>query len=281
MGPGEAFGEMALMTQAKRTATIRTLAQTECLQLHRQDFQDLMNQDPHFAQCVARSQAKRLQDSDERTSQDLLQSYQLLMFAVAKLADSRDPETGAHLTRTRNYCALLAEHLSRHPKYQSMIYLSFIQSIYDVSPLHDIGKVAIKDYLLLKPDRLTEDEYEIMKTHTIRGAETIQAVEQRKDLEIFRMAYRICRFHHEKWNGTGYPDRLAGEAIPIEARIMALADVYDALLSKRVYKPPMSYQTTREEIQRSAGTFFDPEMTQVMLDHIEEFEDVHKKTRES
>jgi response regulator RpfG family c-di-GMP phosphodiesterase len=281
MGTGEVFGEMALITHAKRTATIRTLTPTECLQLHQQDFQDLMNRDPHFAQCVARSQTKRLQDSDERTTQDLLQSYQLLMFAVAKLADSRDPETGAHLTRTRNYCALLAEHLSTHPQYRSMIYPGFIQSIYDVSPLHDIGKVAIKDCLLLKPGGLTEDEYEIMKTHTLRGAETLQAVEQRKDLEIFRMAYRICRFHHEKWNGTGYPDRLAGEAIPIEARIMALADVYDALLSKRAYKPPMSYQATREEIRRSAGTFFDPEMTQVMLDHIGEYEDVHEKTLES
>jgi response regulator RpfG family c-di-GMP phosphodiesterase len=281
MGPGEVFGEMALITQANRTATVRTLARTECLQLHQQDFQDLMNRDPHFAQCVARSQVKRLQDSDERTTKDLLQSYQTLMFVVAKLADSRDPETGAHLTRTRNYCALLAEHLSKHPKYQRMIYPGFIQSIYDVSPLHDIGKVAIKDYILLKPGKLTEGEYEIMKTHTILGAETLQAVEQRKDLEIFRMAYRICRFHHEKWNGTGYPDKLAGEAILIEARIMALADVYDALLSKRVYKPPMSYQATREEIRCSAGTFFDPEMTQVMLDHIEEFEEVHKKNRES
>jgi response regulator RpfG family c-di-GMP phosphodiesterase len=280
MGPGEIVGEMSLITGEKRSATVKTLAKTECLWIGREDFSKLA-EDPSFAQSALRIQTKRLQAADEQSVRDLLSAYQTLMFAVAKLADSRDPETGAHLTRTRNYCALLAEHLAEHPKHQAAIYPSFIETIYDVSPLHDIGKVAIHDAILLKPGRLTDEEYEVMKTHAAKGAETLQGVVERCDQEIFRMAFRICRHHHEKWDGSGYPDKLAGEAIPIEARIMALADVYDALLSKRVYKPPMSYVATREEIRRSAGTFFDPTITQVMLEHIEDFEEVHRKNQET
>ena len=281
MGPGDICGEMALITNSRRSATVTALTRTECLLMDRQAFDQLQNEDPHFDQRVSKVLAKRLQASDEKTAKDMLEAYQLLMFGLAQLADSRDPETGAHLTRTRNYCALLAEYLAEHPKYQAAIYPGFIESIYDVSPLHDIGKVAVPDAILLKPGRLTPEEYEIMKTHALEGAKTLKAVVERRDLEILRMAYRICLHHHEKWDGTGYPDKLAGEAIPIEARIMSLADVYDALLSKRVYKPPMSYVATREEIRRSAGTFFDPPMTRVMLEHIEDFEEVHRQYQEA
>ena len=280
MGPGEVFGEMALITREKRVATVIALTKTQCLQINQRDFTDLLDQDPIFAQRVLRIQTKRLQTSDERNARELLQAHQTLIFGMAKLADSRDFETGAHLARTRTYCALLAEYLSEHPKYQAAIYPGFIESIYDVSPLHDIGKVAVPDAVLLKPGRFTQDEYETMKTHCLEGAKTLRAVVERCDLEAFRMAHRICRHHHEKWDGTGYPDRLAGEAIPVDARIMSLADVYDALLSKRVYKAPMSYLATREEIRRSAGRLFDPAMTEVMLSHIEDFEEVHRRNHE-
>jgi putative two-component system response regulator len=120
-----------------------------------------------------------------------------------------------------------------------------------------------------------------MKTHTTAGAAAFRKVLEQCDTELFQMAYRICLYHHEKWDGTGYPARLAGDAIPLEARIMAMADVYDALLSRRVYKPPMSYGITREELRRSSGTFFDPEMADVMLGNIGLFEDIHRRFQDS
>jgi putative two-component system response regulator len=149
-----------------------------------------------------------------------------------------------------------------------------------LSPLHDIGKVAVPDAILLKPDRLTAEEFEIMKTHTTAGAAAFQKVIEQCKAEVFVMAQRICLHHHEKWDGTGYPSHLAGDAIPLEARIMAMADVYDALLSKRVYKLPMSYAATLEEFRKSSGTFFDPVMTEIMIENIQLFEDIHRSHKD-
>jgi response regulator RpfG family c-di-GMP phosphodiesterase len=277
----EIFGEMALITNEARSATVKALERTDCLQLNQQGFADLIDKDSLFAQRVAKVITMRLSALDKKTSDELLGAYKALMFALADLTDSRDPETGAHLERTRNYCALLAEMLSSHPKYKNVIHIDFISEIYNVSPMHDIGKVAIPDSILLKPERLTKEEYEVMKTHTTAGADAFNKVLEQCDVEIFRMAHKICLHHHEKWDGTGYPTRLAADDIPIEARIMAMADVYDALLSKRVYKPPLSYEVTRQEVEKSAGTFFDPVMTRIMLDNIGLFEEIHKKYSDS
>ncbi|MFQ3620748.1 MAG: HD domain-containing phosphohydrolase [Spirochaetales bacterium] len=280
MGPHEIFGEMSLITNEVRSATVKALEPTECLELDHASFDALLDTDPVFAQRIAKVMTKRLSSLTQKTSDELLGAYRALMFAIADLTDSRDPETGAHLERTRNYCVLLAEKASQHPHYTGKITPSFIEGIYHVSPLHDVGKVAIPDAILLKPGRLTPEEYEIMKTHTTAGADAFRKALEQCDTELFRMAYRLCLHHHEKWDGTGYPAKLSGEAIPLEARIMAFADVYDALLSKRVYKPALTKEETREEIRKSASTFFDPVMAEVMLENITLFESIYDRYKE-
>ncbi len=277
MGANDVVGEMALISDEARSATVKALEETECLELDHESFDTLLGQEPAFAQQVARYMTKRFSALTRKTSDELLGAYRALMFAIADLTDSRDPETGAHLERTRNYCVVLADKLSRHPRYKGHIDHGFLESIYHVSPLHDVGKVAVPDAILLKPGRLDAGEYEIMKTHAAAGADAFAKVLEQCDTPLFRMAHRICLHHHEKWDGTGYPARLAGDAIPLEARVMSFADVYDALRSKRVYKPPMTREATREEIRRSAGTFFDPVMTEVLLENIDHFETIHDK----
>ncbi len=281
MTSGEMFGEMALILRGKRTATIQALEPTECLVLGQEDFDDLMNRDAFFSQKILRILTGRLRRMDEVGSEELLNAHKTMIFSLADLADSRDPETGAHLQRVRNYCALLSEHMARRPRFQKAIYHGFVESIFFVSPLHDIGKVAIPDCVLLKPARLNDEEYEIMKTHTVRGADTLKGMAERCDQETFRMAVRIVRHHHERFDGKGYPDRLAGEEIPLEARIMALADVYDALLSRRVYKEPFSDEKAAGILSEGMGTQFDAHITEVMLDHIDEFNEIHRKHQDS
>jgi HD-GYP domain-containing protein (c-di-GMP phosphodiesterase class II) len=276
-GPGSVFGEMALISDEPRSASVRALERTECLALGKGDFDFLLDQDPSIAQRVAKVMTSRLSALVHQTSNELLGAYRSVMFAIADLTDSRDPETGAHLERTRNYCVLLAEQLSRNSRFRDLIPESFIEGIFQVSPLHDVGKVAIPDSILLKADRLTPQEFEVMKTHSRAGAAAFDKVLGQSDAELFRMAHRICLHHHERWDGTGYPEGLAGDAIPLEARIMACADVYDAMLSRRPYKSPMSQPEAREEIGRAAGTQFDPSIAEVMLENIEAFEAIRAK----
>jgi response regulator RpfG family c-di-GMP phosphodiesterase len=273
---GEVVGEMSLISDEVRSATVVAEGDLTCLQMSNDVFGELLNSEPHFAQQVAIILTERLSSLGKDTSEEILKSYRALMFSLANLADSRDPETGAHLERTRNYCALLADCAMSAPKYGDVIDPGFVESIYQVSPLHDIGKVAIPDAILLKPDRLNKEEYEAMKAHTVIGAESLKGVIEISDQPIFHMAYKICLFHHERWDGTGYPHGLGGDDIPFEARIMAIADVYDALLSKRVYKPPMTFQATVTEIKNSGGTHFDPKLVDIMIENISQFEEVHK-----
>ena len=275
MSTGEAFGEMALISTEPRTATVKTLIATECLQLDQRDFDELLDQDSHFAQRVAKILTKRLSDLGTESSRDLLSSYRALIFALAGLAGSRDPDTGAHLERTRSYCTLLADLMSKHSDYRDTISPAFVDGIHYVSPLHDIGKVAIPDNILLKPGRLTEEEFEFMKTHTTAGAMALKRVLEQSNQEIFQLAYRICLHHHERWDGNGYPLGFNGEDIPIEARIMSIADVFDALLSKRVYKAAMSLEETRNEMSKSSGTQFDPTLIETFINNIDRFEAIY------
>lgn len=195
-----------------------------------------------------------------------LESSQMTIFALAKLAESRDPETGAHLERVRSYCRVLALQLQKNPKYQDEIDDNFVRLLYETSPLHDIGKVAIPDNVLLKPDRLTEDEFAVMKTHTVRGAETIQAVLQHfPNAHFLGMARDIILTHHEKYDGSGYPCGLVGEQIPLCGRIMAVADVYDALASKRVYKNAFSHNEAKSILVRDSSKHFDPAIIDAFL----------------
>lgn len=274
---GEIFGEMALILDVKRTATIQTVEYTECFILKRHDFNNLLDKNVKIARCFLRILTDRLKQSDERSSVELVQAQKAMIFALADLADSRDPETGAHLKRVRKYCALLSEHLSLHPHFKDQIYPEFIESIHFTSPLHDIGKVAIPDGILLKPGKLNDKEYEIMKTHSAIGAKTLKEVAVQCNQKTFLMAYHIARHHHERWDGKGYPDGIAGETIPLEARIMAVSDVFDALLSRRVYKPPMHYEKAGKILYDGIKTQFDPIIVEVMLRHIKEFDGVHKQ----
>ena len=196
-----------------------------------------------------------------------------VILALAKLAEHRDPETGAHLERVQRYCQLLAESLAHLPKCAEIITPTFIQTIYRSAPLHDIGKVGIPDRILLKPGRLDEAEFEIMKRHTTIGGDTIRGLlAQRQRQGFLHMGMDIAYSHHEKYDGSGYPRGLKGEDIPLAARIMALADVYDALRSRRVYKPAMSHADALHIISDGAGKHFDPDIVAAFLGHSDDFE---------
>ena len=193
--------------------------------------------------------------------------------ALAHLAETRDPETGNHILRTQSYVRLLASRLRERPDFSATIDDLYVRMVAQSAPLHDIGKVGIPDAILLKPGKLDADEWVIMKTHTRMGSDAIELAEHdiEKPVEFLGLAKEVARWHHERWDGQGYPDELAGEAIPISARLMALADVFDALVSKRVYKEAVSYEAAREIIAAERGRQFDPEMTEAFLSGYAEF----------
>ncbi|HVV44862.1 MAG TPA: response regulator, partial [Bryobacteraceae bacterium] len=179
----------------------------------------------------------RLQELVQVQVRQIAEAQMATIFAVAKLAEVRDGETGRHLERIQTLCRLLAAGLSEHPKYRGTVTANWIRNIFHASPLHDIGKVATPDRILLKPGPLTPEERAIMKAHAACGAETLEAVRNRyPDNEFLGMGIEVTRSHHEWWDGTGYPDGLAGEQIPLCARILAIVDCYDALRSSRRYK---------------------------------------------
>lgn len=195
-----------------------------------------------------------------------LENRDLLVFSLAKLAESRDPETGAHLERMREYSRILADQLSRHGKYRDQIDADYVRTLYQTSPLHDIGKVGVPDSVLLKPGRLTEEEFEVMKLHAVVGGQTLDAaLHAQPNADYLRLARDIAWSHHERYDGAGYPRGLAGEEIPLCGRIVALADVYDALTTKRVYKPAFSHEKARAIILEGRGTQFDPEVVDAFL----------------
>jgi putative two-component system response regulator len=201
-----------------------------------------------------------------------LESRDVVIFALARLAESRDSETGAHLERIREYCRILGEELSQWDKYRREIDGEYVQLLYLTSPLHDIGKVGIPDRVLLKPGRLTPEEFEIMKRHAVIGGNTLEAAARaHPEAQFLTMAREIALSHHERYDGTGYPRGLGGDEIPLCGRITAVADVYDALTSQRVYKPRISHQAAREIILDGWGTQFDPDVVEAFLRHEEDF----------
>lgn len=208
----------------------------------------------------------------QERSGDVVATRDLAIFALAKLAESRDPETGEHLERMRNYSRILAEDLARNGPYTDEITSTFIDDLYRSSPLHDIGKVGIPDAILLKPARLTPEEFEIMKQHAVIGARAlVETAEQNRCGSFLAMAIQITRHHHERYNGRGYPDALAADRIPLSARIVALADVYDALTSPRVYKPAYEPEIARQMIEDERGQHFDPVIVDAFARRYEEF----------
>jgi putative two-component system response regulator len=203
--------------------------------------------------------------------------------ALARLAEIRDPETGDHLHRTQAYIGILARRLRDHPRFSAFLTDATIAVLVKSSLLHDIGKVGIPDHILLKPGRLTEEEWEIMKTHAELGAEAIEQAEREAErpLEFLGLAREIARYHHENWDGGGYPHGLAGEAIPISARLMALADVFDALSSSRVYKTPMPFEEARDLIAAERARQFDPDVVDAFLAGFDEFKRIGERYAES
>jgi putative two-component system response regulator len=195
-----------------------------------------------------------------------LESRDIVIFSLAKLAEARDPDTGAHLERIRAYCYALATQLAQTQKYRGVIDGDFAQMLYLTSPLHDIGKVGIPDAILLKPGRLTPEEFEIMKQHSPIGAATLEAAANAyPGAKFLQMARDIALTHHERFDGAGYPHGLRGETIPLCGRIVAVADVYDALTTRRVYKPAYSHEVARSIIVEGRGTHFDPDMVDAFL----------------
>jgi putative two-component system response regulator len=203
--------------------------------------------------------------------------------ALAHLAEIRDPETGNHILRTQSYVRLLATRLKDHPRFATTLDDSYIKMLTHSAPLHDIGKVGIPDSILQKPGKLTADEWVIMKTHARLGSDAIDLAEQdiEKPVEFLALAKEVARSHHERWDGKGYPDGLTGEAIPLSARLMALADVFDALISKRIYKEAMTFDEAREIIAAERGRQFDPDATDAFLSDFTEFTAIAARYRDS
>jgi len=216
----------------------------------------------------------------ERTQQ-LRKSREATIEAMGIVAESRDPETGGHIQRTKSYVRILAEELADNEKYKEVLANEVVELIYHSAPLHDIGKVSIPDSILLKAGSLTEEEFEVMKRHTIIGENTIKEAQGRlEEVQMLDVAREIAGGHHEKWDGSGYPRGLKGENIPLSARLMALADVYDALISRRPYKEPIPHNDAVLMISEASGTHFDPDVVKVFLKQAHKFNAVKEQLHE-
>ncbi|HEX3861414.1 MAG TPA: two-component system response regulator [Stellaceae bacterium] len=228
---------------------------------------------------VLKSQNQFLEQEVARRTEEMRAIQDVAVLAVASLAETRDNETGNHIRRTQHYVRTLAIYLRGHPRFRPELDDSTIEMLFKSAPLHDIGKVGIPDRILLKPGRLDRSEFEIMKTHTILGFESIVQAEQRlgTSLDFLRYAKEIALSHQEKWDGSGYPQALSGNRIPLSARLMAVADVYDALISRRVYKLPFTQETSLAIMREGRGAHFDPDILDAFLAHTDEFKAIAER----
>ncbi len=221
-----------------------------------------------------RDKAAWLEAEVQERTRDVTRIKELTIVAMATLAETRDNETGNHIRRTQNYVKTLAQALAPMPEFAGELTPANIDLLYKSAPLHDIGKVGVPDAILLKPGRLTPDEFLVMKSHPTLGADAIREAETMLDdaePSFLRYAREIAEYHHERWDGAGYPNGLAVDAIPLSGRLMAVADVYDALISKRCYKPAWSHEDAVVAISQGRGTQFDPRIVDVFLTIAEEF----------
>lgn len=205
------------------------------------------------------------------------ESCAITVFALARLAESRDFETGGHLRRVSQYCRVLAEYLRYSSDFDVHVDSDFVRMVTETSPLHDIGKVAIPDFILRKPGPLTAEEFTIMKTHTVQGAAALaETAAEFPNARFLQMAHEIALYHHEKFDGSGYPFGLAGDEIPLAARIVALADAYDAITSKRSYKEAIDPSRARSLIVADSGSHFDPRVVSAFVSMEDQFRAIHK-----
>ena len=209
-----------------------------------------------------RDKSAYLEEEVEKRTRENLAIQDVTILALASLAETRDLDTGNHIRRTQHYVRILAEKLKHNPRFGCHLTDENIEMLFKSAPLHDIGKVGIPDHILLKKGPLTPEETQVMKTHTSLGRAAIQSAEDQLGMPVdfLAMAKEIAFCHQEKWDGTGYPEGLKGEEIPVSARLMALADVYDALISQRTYKPAMTHDEAAALIRKESGTHFDPDV---------------------
>lgn len=246
------------------------------------------------ARVITHLQAKQARDLIENRSRKLdalvaertmalAETRDAMIFALAALAETRDNETGNHIRRTQYYIRTLAEGLSRHPDYSVVLDPEAIDLLFKSAPLHDIGKVGVPDGVLLKPGKLDAEEWSVMRRHTILGRDAILSAEKQlsSGSSYLRFASEIAYSHHEKWDGSGYPEGLTGTAIPLSARLMAVADVYDALISRRAYKPPLPHEEAVRIITAGAGAHFDPAVVEVFLSSTEDFRCIADRFRDA
>jgi response regulator RpfG family c-di-GMP phosphodiesterase len=220
----------------------------------------------HTQSAQHRDAVALLEQRAQAHRRELLLAQETTAYALMKLVEARDPSTGVHLERVRAYAKLLASTMARTPHYRGRLDELFVSTIHTASPLHDIGKVGISDMVLLKPAKLTPEETTLMRRHATMGGQTLRAIARRGgDNAYIETAYEVAMYHHERWDGTGYPFALPGPNIPLSARIVALADVYDALTSKRCYKPAWSHAEARAYVIEQAGRHFDPEVVEAFL----------------
>ena len=230
-----------------------------------------------------RSKSDFLEQAVASRTREVMAIQDVTILSMASLAETRDSDTGNHIRRTQFYVKALAEKIRTHPRFSANLSDHVINMLFKSAPLHDIGKVGIPDRILLKPGRLTPEEFEIMKTHTTLGKAAIEHAEAQlgMSVEFLNTAKEIALSHQEKWDGSGYPEGLAGEAIPLSARLMALADVYDALISRRVYKEGMPHEKAVDIIIEGRGSHFDPDLVDAFLAIQDEFKSIASRYADS
>jgi len=241
-----------------------------------------------YASDFLKDQNKMLDSLVQKRTRQIENTQDVTIRMAASLAETRDNETGAHILRTQHYVGVLAKELAALSQFKEELTEENIRLLIKSAPLHDIGKIGVADAILLKPGKLTDEEFDEMKNHTVYGNESLLRAEEEMEGESFlRYAREIAYSHHEKWNGFGYPEKLKGEDIPLSGRIMALADVYDALISRRVYKSPFTHTKAVSIIEEGKGSHFDPVLTDCFLKIQESFRQIalkyveHEEEREA
>lgn len=235
------------------------------------------------ANHLLKDQNAHLESLVRLRTRDLQMSHDLAMMALGSIAETRDNETGNHIQRTRSYVQVMCDNLSGLARFRYNMDHAAWTEIIKASPLHDIGKVGIPDHILLKPGKLSADEFEQMKRHPVIGRDALKSAEARlgSNRSFLGTAMEIAHSHHERWDGTGYPEGMSGSAIPLSGRIMAVADVYDALISKRVYKSAMSHADAVDLIRDGRGRHFDPLVVDCFLENAGLFESIAHQYRDA
>ena len=218
------------------------------------------------------------EDKSKRRNSNLVQAQAAIIESMASLTETRDPETGRHIKRTQEYVRILANALMKKTKYKGLLSAETVDLLYKSAPLHDIGKVGVSDRILFKPGKFTKEEFEEMKKHTIIGRDVIADTQNKLGNKAFlRFAYEITYTHHEKWDGSGYPQGLKGEQIPLSGRLMAIADMYEALTTKRVYKPAHSHEEALRIMSTEERSSFDPDILEVFFELSDDFRKLAQK----